>query len=667
MNRMRNICNSIIVLLLRRCLELSKTQAQKVDSLKQVLNTNIPDTVRVQVLNALAQEYLSANAYDETFETVGEAVRLSEEINYLPGKALAFKNRGMGYFYQGNYIETLQAWEESLKTYEAIPDTLGISNILNNIGVVYYYGGATAKALEYYLRSLTVAEGENDPLRIATALNNIGGLYGEMGDYDKAYEYYHQAEPYLALIDDVQQQTINLMGLGEIAYKNGDYAGGISKFEEALTLIEDQADYSYCLIMMARIKKAQGDTNGGIEDLTRALTITQEYNFQSDEVGALILLGEFYMNSDPSRAISIFQEAESKAKELGFGIELRDTYKLLSKTYAGISDFSNAYAYQGLYVEMKDSIFNVETDDKIRGLQFDFDLLKKQDEITLLQSNAEISELQQKRQRAITWGVGVSSVIMLLLVIGVFNRYKYIKKTNRIIEAQTARSENLLLNILPEETARELKEKGRVAAKKYEQVSVMFTDFKGFTEFSKNLTPEELVKSIDFFFSKFDEVVESYNLEKIKTIGDAYMCAGGLPDVDPGHPKRLLLAAFDILEIVEDAKHNPDHAEVISFDIRIGINTGPVVAGVVGYKKFAYDIWGDTVNVASRSEGLSEPGRINITENTYELVKDDFECEYRGEIFVKNKGMVKMYFVLGPKEGVKKAAMKNLKLGQEST
>jgi class 3 adenylate cyclase len=141
--------------------------------------------------------------------------------------------------------------------------------------------------------------------------------------------------------------------------------------------------------------------------------------------------------------------------------------------------------------------------------------------------------------------------------------------------------------------------------------------------------------------------MRKYGLEKIKTVGDAYMCAGGLPFPTTDHAHQMVLAALDIAAFVHDAKKHKTDGE-IRFDIRIGINTGPIIAGVVGSAKFAYDIWGDTVNIASRMESNSEPGKINISENTYELVKDLFDCQYRGEIDVKNRGKLKMYFLNKP-------------------
>ena len=242
----------------------------------------------------------------------------------------------------------------------------------------------------------------------------------------------------------------------------------------------------------------------------------------------------------------------------------------------------------------------------------------------------------------------IALLLIGLLALGLFRRNKFIQRTKKIIEEEKDRSDNLLLNILPEETAKELKDSGKVLAKKFESVTVLFTDFKGFTQYSENLSPEALVETIGFYFSKFDEITEKYGLEKIKTIGDAYMCAGGLPFPTEDHAQNMVKAAFEIAAFVDETKNNENASGKI-FDIRIGINTGPVVAGVVGTKKFAYDIWGDTVNIASRMESMSEPGKINISENTYALIKEDFDCEYRGEIEAKNRGKLKMYFVNSPK------------------
>ena len=173
----------------------------------------------------------------------------------------------------------------------------------------------------------------------------------------------------------------------------------------------------------------------------------------------------------------------------------------------------------------------------------------------------------------------------------------------------------------------------------------MFTDFKGFTQIAEGLTPQELIKELDDCFSQFDRITERYNLEKLKTIGDSYMCAGGIPKVNATHAIDSCLAALEIQSFMNQLKAQKQKNNVPYWELRLGIHSGPVMAGVVGEKKFAYDIWGDTVNTASRMESSGTAGRVNISYSTYELVKDFFECEYRGEVSAKNKGKVKMYYL----------------------
>ncbi len=209
------------------------------------------------------------------------------------------------------------------------------------------------------------------------------------------------------------------------------------------------------------------------------------------------------------------------------------------------------------------------------------------------------------------------------------------------LRSQKKKSDDLLLNILPAEVAEELKETGKSEARLYNHVSVLFTDFVDFTQLSERLTPAELVAEIDQCFRAFDEIITRHGLEKIKTVGDAYIAVSGLPTANERHARDVLRAAIDILAFIQQRGGDGRHR----FGIRLGVHSGPVVAGIVGIKKFAYDIWGDTVNTAARMEQSSEPGRINISQATYELVRDDFTCTARGELEVKHKGSMRMYFV----------------------
>ena len=623
------------------------SQNARIDSLKGIIETKAKDTAMVSTLNTLSSELIGIGEASKSLIYSARANELATELDYIKGKAYALKWLGIGEFYQGNFEEVYKHLDESLENFEVIQDSTGIANILNNLGTVHYSQGNNVKAIDYYLRSLRIAEKLKNPLRIATALVNVAGVYAEdIRDYDKTMSYYNQAIPYLKILNDTGISKSVLLGTGQQYYKKGNYEDALKKFEEALPVTQNSFYYAENLTLLGQTYVKLGDINKAIEYLDKAHAVASENDQQFEIVKVLIEKGDLYKKTNPKKAINVYKEAESMAKEMKLTYELKDLYEGISESYINKGDFKNGYQYQSKFLSQKDSIYNLETNDKIRGLQFNFDLQKKEDEIGLLEKEAQILELNEKRQKIVKYITFVIAGLILLLAIGLFKRYKYVRKTNRVIEEEKDRSEKLLLNILPEETALELKQNGKVEAKKFDSVTVLFTDFEGFTRYADNLSPEKLVETIDFYFSKFDEIVAKYDLEKIKTIGDAYMCAGGLPFPTEDHAHKMIMAAFEIAEFVDQTKKNEKATEKF-FDIRIGINTGPVVSGVVGSTKFAYDIWGDTVNVASRMESMSELGKINISESTYNLVKDDFECEYRGEIKAKNRGKLKMYFVNG--------------------
>lgn len=218
------------------------------------------------------------------------------------------------------------------------------------------------------------------------------------------------------------------------------------------------------------------------------------------------------------------------------------------------------------------------------------------------------------------------------------------ERTKDLVESQK-KTDALLLNILPSDIASELKASGRAETRSYEKVSVLFSDFKGFTSVAENLSAEDLVKELDRYFYFFDEITERFNLEKIKTIGDAYMCAGGIPTANESNPVEAVLAAISIQKFVEEMKSLKVTLDQPAWELRIGVHTGPIIAGVVGMKKFAYDIWGDAVNIAARMESSGEPGHVNVSSTTYEQIKDFFQCTHRGRVPAKNKGEIDMYFV----------------------
>lgn len=274
---------------------------------------------------------------------------------------------------------------------------------------------------------------------------------------------------------------------------------------------------------------------------------------------------------------------------------------------------------------------------------------KAQAEKKLAQQAQQTQELENQRNIIFF----TAFAVFLLAVAGlIWRNAQQQKKNNKIIllqkdeiETEKGKSDQLLLNILPEEIAKELKETGVTEVRHFKLATVMFADIKGFSSLAMKLSPQDLIKELDFCFSTFDEIVAKYNLERIKTIGDSYMCAGGVPICNESNPIDTVLAALHIQEWMLDQKKEREKNGGDYWEIRLGIHTGDLVAGVIGKTRFAYDIWGNTVNTASRMESGGEVGKVNITEITYDYVKDYFQCTPRGKIEAKNIGLIETYFV----------------------
>ena len=515
-------------------------------------------------------------------------------------------------------------------------------------GNKYRLSGDLNKALDAFFKSIDAAIKAKFIVGEGTAYSSIADVYSVMGNSKNSEIYYNRAIKLLRKTDNSIGLASVMINAGDEYFKNKKYSLALKYFKEAGVLFK-KADYligtAYILGNTGMVYAEQGKHDLAKEYISKSIKILEELKDYYAISDYLTYMSDIYLKqNDWETALSYAKRSLKLAQEYGLKDQVSTSSLKLSQLYEKVGNPTESFKYYKNHIAYRDSVTNLKTIQQMADLRTNHEVSKKQVEVDLLEKDSEIMQLKEKRQKNVIYATVISLVLIFVLAIGLYRRYKFIKKTNIIIEEEKNRSNNLLLNILPEETAHELKQSGKVLAKKFESVTVLFTDFKEFTHYAENLTPEKLVESVDFYFSKFDQIMEKYDLEKIKTVGDAYMCAGGLPFPTEDHAFKMVLAAMDIAEFVNESKKINELNDT-RFEIRIGINTGPVVAGVVGIKKFAYDIWGDTVNIASRMESCSEPGKINISENTYELIKDNFDCEYRGEIEVKNRGMMKMYFV----------------------
>lgn len=614
-------------------------QQNSIDSLKRIVASAKDDTFKVNTINALSKAYFSTKP-SESVRYGTEAKKLSEKLNFRKGIAMSYKNIGIGFYQQGKYANAISNWEQAKMVWDSLGDKVGVSNMLCNEGSVYFNQGDDAKALELYLKSLKIAEEINDTLRMVTALYNVGAVYSNKSNtFGKAKEYYLKALPLAILIKDDYSIGTVTVNLGEIYFKEKNYNTALKYFEQSLKAYEGSENIPYSLNYIGRVYEKRKDYKNAIIKHLRAYNISKNLDAKLDMCISLLGLAFTYQQKgDLNLAQSYYFQAKAIADELHAITELKQVYEGLAKNYAILKDFENAYNFQLLLLDIKDTLYNIDTDKKLQGLAFGFDLEKKQNQINLLTKDFEIQRQITEKQKLIRNGF-MGGFAIVLLFAGVF-----LSQRNRISK-EKKRSDELLLNILPYEIAEELKAKGSADAKLIDEVTVLFTDFKGFTSYSEKLSPKELVKDIHECFSAFDQIMGKYRMEKIKTIGDSYMAAGGIPTPNDSHAIDAVNAALEISKFIEEGKARKISMGLPYFEIRIGIHTGPVVAGIVGIKKFAYDIWGDTVNTASRMESSGEPGKVNISGTTYEIVKDKFNCFYRGKVQAKGKGEIDMYFV----------------------
>jgi len=641
---------------------------QEIDSIHTKLRLAKDDSFKVNILLALSKAYMGTDPKGAILYA-GQARDLSEKIQFQKGLAYALKNIGNANAMSGNFLEALESWEKSLAVFSAMGDKKGVANILSNEGALYYNKSDDARALELYLKALDIAEQSGDTIRMATVLQNIGAVYSNKpSTQDKALEYYLKAYPFCLAAGDKEAIGNVEVNLGEIYLAEGKDSLGLYHFEKSLKALEgsNSTYIAYALNDIGKVYRGRKDFSTAIDYHQKAYDKAKKLGSNLHMAQSLIGIADTYLTEGRSeKAIPFYREAVTVSQSIsGMNYELKNAYAGLALSYAGISDYTSAYQYQALLSAAKDSLYNIDTDKKLSGLQFNFDIQKKQSEINLLTKDKALQQLELVRQKFAKNALAIGVFMLLAIAVIIYRNYRLKVKTNRLLDSQKLEIENLLLNILPAEVAKELQTNGHSAPRYFEKVSVLFTDFKGFTTIADSLSPQQLVAELSECFTAFDNIVEKNGIEKIKTIGDSYMCAGGIPTEDDAHPVNIIKAAFEIIDYIKTMNERIVANGGAPWEARIGIHTGSVVAGVVGRKKYAYDIWGSTVNIASRMESNGQPGQVNISAALYELVKHEFDCDYRGKIYAKNVGEIDMYFVKQPESSLNgHSSLKELQQG----
>lgn len=601
-----------------------------------------------------------------------KALAIRKSLKDRKGVASIYTNIGNALEAEGDQVGALQNYLEALRLAQELRDTQRMARTYYNISLVHENMANYTEALDYIYKYLELTEKTGDKEAIARAYNAIGNIKYGLDRYDEALESYENAlKLHNELEDDWGRASIlNNMGSvkddhGEELSEKGDKPAALKMFSEALKFheqalalrlkLDDTEGKAATFNNLGDDYKHLGQLEKALDYYTQSLRIRESIGEKKGIIEALNGIGDIKRRQNKLKeALDYTQRYYKLAQELQDQRFIQNGLKDFSRVYAEMGDFQKAYEYRKQYDEYRYARLDenrMKEYSRREALYGDF---KKQIEIERQQQEIRLQNEKLQRASLMQYSLFGGAIFLTLLALLLYNRNRIktraneaLAEKNLIIEAERKRSDELLLNILPAETAEELKTHGKTKARFYESVTVMFTDFRSFTFIGEQLVPEELVAELDICYQAFDEICTRHNVEKIKTIGDSYMCAGGLPTANQTHAYDVVMAALEMQAFMEMYKEKRHSEGRKPFEMRLGIHTGPVVAGIVGNKKFAYDIWGDTVNMAARMESSGEIGKVNISESTYEEVKEIFSCEYRGKIAAKNKGEVNMYFVSG--------------------
>ncbi len=618
------------------------------------------DSLRMQAIHAVAWHGYINTKPDSAFYYAQLLYDFASERGHQDGMSIALNTQGASHYYLGNLTEAIDYYTRSLELKSAINSQTGVANMLNNLASIYYSQGDYVRAIQNLTQSLQIKEKLEDTFGMVNALSNIGAIYRSDGNHEKALEYFLKSLELAEELDNPAMiaNALNSIGVtykdkGDDAFAKKDSSNGNQMFSHALvnyqrslTIQEEVADYrgmARTLNNIGNLLNHQGNFDEALEQHNRSLEINRQIQDQSGIAVSLSNIASIYGKTGRmQQAIGNSQQALEIGHRLGVVTIERDAAEALYRLYSETGQYKDALLMHERYLLLRDSIKSEENQKEIMHQRFKYDFDKKEALIEAEQEKKNALNAEQLRRKNLERNSFIGGFGIMLLLAGLF----FFQRMR--IAREKKRSDELLLNILPEETARELKSKGFAEAQYFEDVTVLFTDFVGFTELSAQMNPSELVDEINESFSAYDKIMSKYGIEKIKTIGDAYMAAGGLPTPNSTHVRNVVDAALEIRDFM---LHNEEIRKAEGkpfFKVRIGIHTGPVVAGIVGIKKFQYDIWGDTVNTASRMESSGESGKINLSASTYERIKEFYHFEYRGEVAAKGKGKIGMYFVEKP-------------------
>jgi adenylate cyclase len=567
-------------------------------------------------------------------------------------RAVLYNNLGKTYLEQGDYQNALLFLKKADLQCQ-YTECAGRDAMMINMSVCLFNLGQTRESIDFLVQGIRILEKKKDYSSLAHAEEMLSGVYLNSNDLYNAQRHNTLARSYAEKARDPEARARAYERAADIYFELYAYDEAIQFYKQFLALTDSLRSQD-----KEKISR-QGELKSELERTereTRGLLFSQEIKNRA--------LAEAAKDKTILEAVNRALASEAKQKEEAL-VQLQEREKLTVselrvrslEALQAQKDLRAAAQQQKLEQQQRETEAQLHAEALDRK-EAEANAMQQKGELNQLQSENEIKALKlrdnENFRKYTLLGGGLSLVILGLLAAGwawsrrsnrrLNTQNKAIEEQKALIQLEQQRSEQLLLNILPQEVADELKQTGVATPRVYEQVSVLFTDFESFTSLTSDASPERVLEELNTCFHAFDLICDKYGLEKIKTIGDAFMAAAGVPQFDAESAINATKAGLEMAKFLETRKETEPNA--LLHRMRIGIHTGQVVAGVVGKNKFAYDIWGDAVNTAARMEEFGEPGRVNVSEITAKLIKSEFELKDRGFLPVHNKGDMRMYFVV---------------------
>lgn len=588
----------------------------------------------IDARNQLGYVYIvledSQSASDAFQQSYAEAVPLG----YNKGAAFSQNGYGLLWASVSDYTKALENFDKADKLFGLSGYSLGNAFTMNNRGTVYEALGNYKLALEQYIEALKIYEDNDKQDEIAVTYNNIGSANAQMGNVESALDYYSQSFDISEAQGRKVQMAYSLNNIGTL-YAGLDYhEESLAMFQRTYELATEGGDSSLAataLFNMASVNEKQGNFEQAFENYGMAF---QNYDALGDQEGIISVFNNvgtmFAKMGDYESALREHNNALEMSRDISYREGLQSALRNLSQDHQALGNYEEANRYLTLYTELREILRNEEVAKRFADAQTIYETEKKDAQIEEQKQELTLQSLRIQLMTIIIGIIAAFLIVVIILSIKIFQ--------------ERQKSEKLLLNILPKKVADTLKKYGKTEPESFPEVTMYFSDIVSFTKTSNNLDPKFLIEELNDIFTTFDNIMESHNCERIKTIGDAYMGVCGLPAPNENHAENIARAALDIVKALDERNQTAQQ----SWRIRVGIHTGRVTGGVVGIKKYIYDVFGDTVNTASRMESNSEPMRINVSDATYEILKDKFNFEKREPVEVKGKGVFQMYFLNPP-------------------